>query len=377
MDQIIEIISWIGALQGLLLTLLLFSRRNNKSANRLLAFFIVIITLDCLEPIIFNGDHNGILFKTWEVVWGGLVFLHGPLLFLYVKKMTTGAPILQNTDVWHYAAPFIYYLLILSTVVFSWPGHAIETGTAVVYELFFLHLLIYSALSLARIRKYQRSRLANTSSLSTIDLSWLKMLLLTTLALYTISFITVQLQIIIPDAEVKSLNFVIQFFLVFIMYAISYKSISQPQIFFPIRDGGKVNGISKEKYSASSLDQENAERIRRKLSGHMQEKKPYLDPNLSLETLSQQIGESRYHVSQVLNDKFKVKFNDFVNRYRVEEFKLLILKPVRRKPTVESLAQLSGFNSKTSFHTVFKKITGKTPSKFYKEVLAAKNKEVL
>ena len=377
MDQIIEIISWIGALQGLLLTLLLFSRRNNKSANRLLAFFIVIITLDCLEPIIFNGDHNGILFKTWEVVWGGLVFLHGPLLFLYVKKMTTGAPILQNTDLWHYAAPFIYYILILSTVVLSWPGHAIETGTTVVYELFFLHLLIYSALSLARIRKYQRSQPTNTSSLSTIDLSWLKMLLRTTLALYIISFITVQLQIIMPDAEVKSLNFVIQFFLVFIMYAISYKSISQPQIFFPIQDGGKVNGISKEKYGASSLDQENAERIRQKLSGHMQEKKPYLDPNLSLQTLSQQIGESRYHVSQVLNDKFKVKFNDFVNRYRVEEFKLLILKPVRRKPTVESLAQLSGFNSKTSFHTVFKKITGKTPSKFYKEALATKNKDVL
>jgi AraC-like DNA-binding protein len=59
----------------------------------------------------------------------------------------------------------------------------------------------------------------------------------------------------------------------------------------------------------------------------------------------------------------------------VEEFKLLIVKPGRRKPTVESIAQRSGFNSKTSFHTVFKKITGKTPSKFYREMMAEVNKE--
>ncbi len=106
----------------------------------------------------------------------------------------------------------------------------------------------------------------------------------------------------------------------------------------------------------------------------MKEKKPYLDPNLSLEILSRQIGESRYHVSQVINDRFKLKFSDYVNNYRVEEFKLLMLKPGRRKPTVEALAQLSGFNSKTSFHCVFKKMTGKTPSKFYKETIAATSK---
>jgi YesN/AraC family two-component response regulator len=157
------------------------------------------------------------------------------------------------------------------------------------------------------------------------------------------------------------------------MYAISYKSISQPHLFFPsIHGGNKTNGISKEKYRTSSLDRQNAERIRQKLSAHMKEKKPYLDPNLSLEALSKQLGESRYHVSQVINDNFKSKFNDFVNQYRVEEFKMLMLRPSRRKPTVAEIAQLSGFNSKTSFHTVFKKITGKTPSKYYRDTVASK-----
>ena len=77
MDSMIEIISWVGAFQGILLVLLLMTRDNNKNANRMLALFIVMITLDCLEPIIFKEDNPGSLFKIWEFLWGGLVFLHG------------------------------------------------------------------------------------------------------------------------------------------------------------------------------------------------------------------------------------------------------------------------------------------------------------
>jgi AraC-like DNA-binding protein len=370
MDSIIEIISWVGALQGMLLVLLLMTRNNNKSANRLLALFIVIITLDCLEPIIFKNRNAGWLFEVWEFLWGGLVFLHGPFLFLYVKKITTGSPLFMKADLKHYALPFIYYTILLTTRIIPWTEKGLEVGTMVLSELFFLHLLIYSAASLSQIKKYKPSLHQDKQ----VDLLWLKTLLVTTLFLYFTSFVTAQLQIFDPDIEARPWHMTIQFILVFIMYAISYKSITQPQIFFPT-DQRTTNGIAKEKYRSSSLDPENAERIQEKLSTFMKQKKPYLDPNLSLATLSKQIGESRYHVSQVINDKFKLKFNDFVNQHRVEEFKILILKPGRRKPTVEALAQLSGFNSKTSFHTVFKKMTGKTPSKFYRETVEALDKE--
>ena len=358
MDSIIEIISWVGAFQGILLVLLLITRSNNKSANRLLALFIVIITLDCLEPIIFRKDKTGSLFKIWEFLWGGLVFLHGPLLFLYVKKMTTGSPIFLRADLKHYSLPLIYYSILLSTFIIPWTDRAMEVGTVVMYELFFLHLMTYSTASLCSIKNYRQFVHQADSTSNQIDLMWLKMLLITTLCLYITSFVTAQLQIIDPELETRSWDLTIQFILVFIMYAISFKSITQPQIFFPAKQNA-TNGIAKEKYRSSSLDLENGKRIQEKLSTYMKEKKPYLDPNLSLETLSNQIGESRYHVSQVINDRFKLKFSDYVNNHRVEEFKVLMLKPGRRKPTVEALAQLSGFNSKTSFHTVFKKITGK------------------
>lgn len=187
MDSVIEIISWIGALQGTLLVLLLVTRDNNKSANRLLALFIVVITLDCLEPIIFKKNNAASLFKIWEFLWGGLVFLHGPLLFLYVKKMTTRSPIFLKADLKHYTLPFIYYAILLTTVIIPWPEKAMEIATVVMNELFFLHLLIYSAVSVNWIRKYRRSVRQTDSSVKHMDLLWLKMLLVTTLCLYVTS----------------------------------------------------------------------------------------------------------------------------------------------------------------------------------------------
>ena len=118
MDSMIEIISWVGALQGILLVLLLMTRDNNKNANRMLALFIVIIALDCLEPVIFKKGETGSLFKIWEFLWGGLVFLHGPLLFLYVKKMTTGSLIFLKADLKHYSLPLLYYSILLTLLSF-------------------------------------------------------------------------------------------------------------------------------------------------------------------------------------------------------------------------------------------------------------------
>ena len=375
MQNIIEIISWIGVTQGVLLVLLLAVRRNNKHANRLLAFFIAIIALDCIEPLIFEKGYSGIFFRTWEFLWGGIVFLHGPLLFIYVKKLTTGEKSFVKQDWKHYTLPFIYYAVLIGASIIHLPEEAMDIGTLVIYELFYLHLFTYSVLALRALNHHQRELLLPTNSdqLQEINLSWLKTLLVTTLCLYMVSFTTAQLSIFFPAMDKAPWHLAIQFILAAIMYAISYKSIAQPQLFFRSQpDEKKTNGVSREKYRTSSLDTENAKRIQQKLVLFMEEKKPYLDPNLSLEALAKHLNESRYHISQVINDRLKLKFNDFVNQYRVEEFKQQMSKPRRRKPTVEMLAKLSGFNSKTSFHTVFKKITGMTPSKFYKETIIEK-----
>ncbi len=100
----------------------------------------------------------------------------------------------------------------------------------------------------------------------------------------------------------------------------------------------------------------------------MNDKKPYLEPKLTLGSLAQSIGLSANHLSQVINQFEGVNFHDFVNKYRVEEFKNLASDPHRSHFSILALALDAGFNSKSAFNMVFKKHTDKTPSQYIKEL---------
>lgn len=122
------------------------------------------------------------------------------------------------------------------------------------------------------------------------------------------------------------------------------------------------NGLNKK----SLLDDRQIKTYGKQLLDYMATKKPFLDEGLSLRTLSKQIGLSPNQLSLVLNEGLGKNFNNFVNHYRVEEFKMLAKDPDRSGITIVGLAYESGFNSKTVFNTYFKLITGLTPSEFLK-----------
>ena len=120
-------------------------------------------------------------------------------------------------------------------------------------------------------------------------------------------------------------------------------------------------------YGKSGLQTEEAEAIRSKLEGHMQKNKPYLENKQSLKELSTHVGVSSNYLSQVLNELIKRNFYDYVNGYRLEDFKALVKDPKNQQFTLLSLAYQCGFNSKTTFNTFFKKATGQTPSQYFKK----------
>jgi len=76
------------------------------------------------------------------------------------------------------------------------------------------------------------------------------------------------------------------------------------------------------------------------------------------------LGVLPNHLSQIINQYEEKNFYDFVNSYRVEEFITLAKKDIDKNFNLLGLAYEAGFNSKSSFNQVFKKITGKTPSEF-------------
>lgn len=95
----------------------------------------------------------------------------------------------------------------------------------------------------------------------------------------------------------------------------------------------------------------------------MEEQKPFLDNQLTVQKFAQISGISTHRVSEILNKELGINFFDFVNFYRVEEWKRRI-NDAPPSTTIQEIAYSVGFNSKSSFYTAFKKFTGQTPSEY-------------
>ena len=100
----------------------------------------------------------------------------------------------------------------------------------------------------------------------------------------------------------------------------------------------------------------------------------YLDSKLSLQSLANKMEVSKSYVSALINETTGGSFYDLVNQYRVNHFVEMLNDGKAKEFTLLSLAYQSGFNSKSTFQSAFKKITGKTPTNFLKELEDKHNK---
>ena len=98
----------------------------------------------------------------------------------------------------------------------------------------------------------------------------------------------------------------------------------------------------------------------------MEVEKPFLKNKITLQEIASALDIPNHHLSQVLNDKIKQNFFDFINGYRIEALKEKLKDPKSKHLTILGIANECGFNSKASFNRIFKKNTGLTPSEYLK-----------
>ena len=100
----------------------------------------------------------------------------------------------------------------------------------------------------------------------------------------------------------------------------------------------------------------------------MEEEKIFLDPDLTLQKLSQQLHVHYNHLSQIINKHMNKSFNDYINSYRIEEARKKLADPEESGKTILEIAYDTGFYSKSVFNTAFKKFTGMTPTQYKKTI---------
>ena len=156
-----------------------------------------------------------------------------------------------------------------------------------------------------------------------------------------------------------------QYFWLIIGLIFVYKFISYPVILFQVEL--QKHAIPKEKYQGEMMDIDQAQAMIKNINAYMLKEKPFLNMDYSIKTLSNEIGIPSRELSKLMNQYLNQNFHDFINNYRVEEFKRLVQDPESRKYSILSLAMEAGFRSKSTFNTAFKKFAGETPSEYCKK----------
>jgi AraC-like DNA-binding protein len=123
-------------------------------------------------------------------------------------------------------------------------------------------------------------------------------------------------------------------------------------------------GEAPPKYRYSDLTPEQAEAHYQKIIRALEEEKLYRRATLTLSGLASHLDIRASHLSQIINDRLGKNFNELLNQYRVEEVKARLADPENDRYTLLGLATEAGFNSKSTFHALFKQHTGMTPSQF-------------
>lgn len=244
--------------------------------------------------------------------------------------------------------------------------------------LLYVQFYSYSFAALNLVRKYKAAISNQFSEINAINLNWLR----STIILFMIvlgvgvfnSFIT--LTPLINYFNVTLTLIIVTIFL--FINRILLKALRQPEIFEGIKEESiedthmeppfaiTVQEKPLQKYAGSTLTNAEKEQIKLQLLAYMQKEKPFLEPQLTIEELADMLKIKSKTLSQVINECLNQNFFDFINRYRIEEAKRLLTNPADKKITVLEVLYEVGFNSKSSFNTLFKKYTGLTPSEFKK-----------
>lgn len=271
----------------------------------------------------------------------------GPALYL----LTQGLVFSNRGLIWPQAWHFLPMLLALT--IHSQPQLVIALGT--------LSLAIYLALCWRLISLYEKASHANRSDAANLTLSWLKKVLSLYIAAIILDAFRQNLQGQLPLSILHPWYIAtLAGYLGLCCYLI-YKGVHQPELF----DGLELY----QREQADSIDpplDETAQSLFQQLDTLLRSECLYRTPRLSLANVSDKSGLSEKDISWAINQGGKVSFADYINRLRIDEVCQQIQATDKPQLSLLDIALAAGFNSKSSFNTVFKKITGVTPSQYQK-----------
>jgi AraC-like DNA-binding protein len=366
--NLLAVLNLLGAAQGLFLSVMLLGvKGGNRVANRVLAALVATMAL-FVTGAVARTTHYDFVLPHLSRIHDPLPFLAMPLIFLYVRALASRAPSLRRREFLHFV-PFALccvYLLPyyfqsreakLAYMVSEYHYPSLGPWYYVRSALVILQAGLYLTLSVMTILAFVKESRGRNAPADRAVLFQIRFFVTGFLILFAAGVLrylfdhTARTNLLVPLGASA------------LIYALGYVSFRNPQALARADEP-----TPSKKYEWSSLTPETSERYLRRLLQSMEQEKLYLDAELTVSKLAEKLSIPPPHLSQTINERLNQSFIDFVNTYRVEEVKRKLVDPLKRHYSVLAIAEESGFNSKSSFNSVFKKHVRMTPSEFRKTV---------
>ena len=380
--DLISVITVVGIIQGFFLAFLLFKIRPGKNrANIILALFLIVLSLNIVYDVYF---FSGMFYKVPEFSFVGetypFVFLICPLLYFYVINLTMPSFRFKPVHLLHMLPSFISILIVIqqSLTVSAdeirrfWISYINNTSFQLSVLDIFLTIVVavqvgtYLVVTLLLLAKHEKRIKELFSSIEHRNLLWLNYIVHFILLIYIFLIISHIYWFWGGSYGWFYTQRVYPVLVTIFIFAFGYKGLTQPEIFTGVTDAAGENSDSPDE--KKSISGAKISEIMHKLNLLMEERKPYLDPELTLPMLADMLEVPRNYLSQVINEDLKQNFFDFINTYRVKTAREYLEDHEKQNLNILNIAFDAGFNSKTTFNVVFKKCTGLTPSEYKKTV---------
>ncbi|RKR11371.1 LOW QUALITY PROTEIN: AraC family transcriptional regulator [Flavobacterium sp. 81] len=281
-------------------------------------------------------------------------------------------------DYLHFSFAFLIFILL----IISWiiddnnkpediSPEIVQKTIAIFNFIFSLYVFIYCFLAYRKIVKHKKTiKLLNSTS-ENLDLKWLKNIIVGVIFITIFWVLDIVFQISEGNKTFDILTSLIYF--LSILY-ITYYWQKQKEIFpYSLKEKEEIETIIVETSLPEGkrkqlLTSEELEEQKIRLLQLMETEKPFLEFGLSLVKLAGSMKISTHILSYVINNGFGENFYQFINRYRIEEAKKLMIDSETDRLSLLGIGFSVGFNSKTVFNTTFKKVTGQTPSEYKKQI---------
>ena len=345
----------LASAQGLFLGIMLLSSKNHSKI--ILGIISLLFSITLVEYVFFWTGYRYV-FPHLNRISDPYFFLFGPLIYYYSRSQIEPFSLKRSSN-WIHLLPFVLLLIMILPYYLLGSEEKIKlsitgvTRTGVLQYFFIakpwlqaFSMICYLVMSW---RLISENKLSEKRTLR---------ILFYLFAGFVISYTSYYIMIF-TAGYLRNYDYAISLAMAAFIYAIGYLGYKN--------ELEKEKKLSSKKYQNSTLTAGEMEDISRNLIEKMNNEKLYLNRDLNLERLAESVNTSKHNLSQVLNNKIGKKFSDFINEFRIEEAKSLILNK-SQELSISGIASEAGFNNKTSFNTAFKKFTGVTPTRFRESI---------